>query len=229
MRSVDNGLVRGITAAVRTGARLRGARLFHPRGAVFDATFTVTEPGRWGVPLLDQAGEHPALVRLSKGISTPRGLPDVLGLAVRIDVAGRPLDLALATTGSRVGVRHLPVPRRDFATIYTSVLPYQVGSHRRLLAMAPTDPARRIPAELSTLPDAVTAEPLTFRLMLATPTGPWRPAAALTVTRPRHDDPSFDVTAHVLDALHPRGWLHQLRGPTYRASQRARNAAPSTV
>jgi hypothetical protein len=228
IRTVRTGLTWGITAAVRAGARLRGARLFHPHGVVFDATFAVTEPGRWGVPLLDRPGRRPALVRLSKGMSTPRGLPDVLGLAVRIHGAGgagRPLDLALATTGRRVGLRHLPVPRRDFATIYTSVLPYQVGIHRRLLAVAPTDPTRRIPTELSTLPDALAAKPLTFRLMLATPTGPWQPAAELTVTQPRHDDPSFDVTAHALDEFHPRGWLHHLRGPTYRASQQARHAA----
>jgi hypothetical protein len=227
--AVRVGLNRAVTALVRAGAAARGARLFHPRGAVFQALLLVTDSHHRGVPLLDRQGEHRALVRLSKATSTPRGLPDVLGLAVRIDDAGGdgvPLDLALATTGTRPGLRHLLVPRRDFATTYTSLLPYQVGEHRRMLAAAPADPARRIPADLAALPAAVANQPLTFQIMLAGLTGSWQPVATLTLTRPEPDeDPSFDVTAHALHELHPSGWLNRLRGPTYRASQQARAAA----
>jgi hypothetical protein len=199
---------------------MRGTRLFHPRGVVFHATFTVTGTQRHSVPLLDEPGEHPALVRLSKATSTPRGLPDVLGLAIRIHNAGGeavPLDLALATTGSRPGLRHLLTPRRDFAATYTSLLPYHVGTQHRLVAALPTDPDRHIPADLTTLPDAV---PLAFRIMVADLTGPWQQVATLTLTRRGTDDPRFDVTANALGQFHPHGWLNRLRGPAYRASQR---------
>ncbi|WP_433272191.1 hypothetical protein ACQPZF_15735 [Actinosynnema sp. CS-041913] len=222
-----NGLTRSVTALVRLGSAMRGARLFHPRGVVFRAVFSVTGTQYHGVPLLDEPGEHPALVRLSKAVSTPRGLPDVLGLAVRIEDAGGegvPLDLALATTGSRAGLRHLLTPRRDFATTYTSLLPYQVGGRRLMLAAVPADPARHLPVDLAELPEA--AGPLAFRLMVAEVTGPWRPVATLTLTGPAPDvDPSFDVTAHALDRFHPDGRLNRLRGPAYRASQRARGVA----
>ncbi|MFC4855810.1 hypothetical protein [Actinophytocola glycyrrhizae] len=219
-------LARGVAALARLGAAIRRARAFHPRGEVFDAVLTVAEPQSHGVPLLDQPGEHPALVRMSKATSTPGGLPDVLGLAVRIEDAGGegvPLDLALATTGGSPVLRHLLVPRRDFAARYGSLLPYRVGT-RRLILAAVADPARRIPADLAALTDAVAAEPLAFRIVVAALTGPWQPVATLVLTAPRHDaeDPCFDVTAHALHRFHPHGRLNRLRGPAYRASQRAR-------
>lgn len=223
-RLLHTGLTRAVTGLVRLGAAVRGARLFHPRGVVCDAVFTVTEAQHHGVPLLDRPGEHPAVVRLSKATSTPRGLPDVLGLAVRIDDAGGegvPLDLALATTGSRPGLRHLLAPRRDFVTTYSSLLPYQVGTRRRLVAAVPTGPTRRVPADLAALRAAVTERPLVFQVMLAELTGPWQPVATLTLTGPRPGaDPRFDVTAHALRRFRPHGWLNRLRGPAYRASQR---------
>ena len=227
-RPIRAGLTRAVTRLVGLGAAARGARLFHPRGVVFAATFTVTGAEHLGVPLLDQPGEHPALVRLSKATSLPRGLPDVLGLAFRITDAGGagvPLDVALATTGSRPGLRHLLVPRRDFATTYTSLLPYRVGTGHRLVAAAPAEPARRVPADLATLPGAVAARPLSFRILVAEPTGPWRHVATLALADRRADDVRFDVTAHALDRFHPHGWLNRLRGPAYRASQRASRAS----
>ncbi|MBB5957987.1 hypothetical protein FHS29_004595 [Saccharothrix tamanrassetensis] len=228
-RPVSSGLTRAVTTVVGWGAALRGARLFHPRGVVFDAVFAVAGTQRYGVPLLDEPGEHPAQVRLSKAIPTPGGLPDVLGLAVRIDDAGgpgAPLDLALATTGSRPVLRHLLTPRRDFATTYTSLLPYRVGDRRRILAAVPADPHRRVPVDL-----AVLAARRTFRIMVAEPTGPWQPVATLTLGGPRRDaaDPSFDVVAHALDRFRPCGRLNRLRGPAYRASQRARGAPGNDV
>ncbi len=224
-RPVRRGLTHAVTRLVGLGAAVRGTRLFHPRGVVFRAAFTVAEPQGYGVPLLDEPGEHPALVRLSKATSTPRDLPDVLGLAIRIDDAGGdgvPLDLALATTGSRPWLRHLLTPRRDFAATYTSLLPYQVGARHRPVAAVPADPARRVRADLATLSAAVAAEPLAFRIMVAELTGPWQPVATLTLTGARDDthDPRFDVIAHTVDRFRPHGWLNELRGPAYRASRR---------
>ncbi|MEU3624948.1 hypothetical protein BS329_36825 [Amycolatopsis coloradensis] len=221
---------RTVAAVIGVGAALRGARLFHPRGVVFAARFTVHGRDTHGVPLLDHPGEFAAIVRLSKAVSTPGGIADVLGLAVRIHNAGGegvPVDLALATTGSRPGLRHILIPRRDFASVYTSLLPYQAGARHRVIGAVPVDPARRIPTYLAALPDTVATEPLTFRIMLADLTGPWQPVATLTLTRPEHgEDPTFDVTTHALEQLHPHGWLNSLRGPAYRASQRARGTLP---
>lgn len=210
-----------VTRAVATAAR--GARLFHPCGVVYRGVFAVTEPQRFGVPLLDRPGEHSALVRISKAISTPGALPDVLGLAVRIDDAdenGNPLDLALATTGERILLRHVFLPAGDFAdSLYTSLLPYQIGDQRRMIAATSADPGRRIESDLATL---ARSQPPNFRLMIATLTGPWRTAGLLTLNETIDEDPWFDIESNAIDGLRPLGWLNRLRGPAYRASQRAR-------
>ncbi|RKT56152.1 hypothetical protein [Saccharothrix australiensis] len=227
-RPLPAWLTKAVTAVIGWGAGRRRARLFHPRGMVFDAVFSVTGTRDWGVPLLDRPGEYRALARWSKAVPTPRGLPDVLGLAIRVDDAGgagSPLDLALATTGSRPVLRHLLVPRRDFAVTYTSLLPYRVGTRHRLLAAVPADPARRVPADLTDAADV--AVPVAFRIAVAAPTGPWRQVATLTLVAPRPDAArlAFDVTGHALDGFRPCGRLNRLRGPAYRASRRARGAA----
>src|SRR4051794_12115042 len=81
----------GAAAAALFGATsaLRRARTFHPDGAAFESTFVVDEPPDrrptpTGSTLFDQAGECPALVRLSRGAGLPEPLPDIFGLAVRV-------------------------------------------------------------------------------------------------------------------------------------------------
>jgi hypothetical protein len=193
-------LTRGVTALARIGAALGRDRLLHPAGVLFDATLTVHRT----LPLA--VGDHPALVRLSKATPTPAGWPDVLGLAVRVLDTG-PLDLALATTGRAPGVRHLLVPRRDFTrAAFTSLLPYRVGDDLRLVAA---------------LPDG--DEPLVYTVALAPVTGRWTPVATLTVGQPAEGDVAFDVVRNALPGLRPAGRLNRLRGPVYRASQRARS------
>lgn len=221
---VRRGLTRAVAGLAGIGATLRGARLFHPRGAVFHGTFTVLG-GEHGAPLLDRPAEHPALVRLSKAGSTPADWPDVLGLAIRVYCQAGPLDLALATTGGAVGLRHLLVPRRDFAgAMFTSLLPYRVGDEQRMIAATPTGARAGVGADLAALRAAVAERPLTFTVMLAEVRGPWRPVAELSVREPTDADPSFDVDANTVEGIRPAGWLNALRGPAYRASQRGRRA-----
>jgi hypothetical protein len=217
-------LTRGATALARIGATLRRDRLLHPAGVLFDATLTVHR----GLPL--RTGDHRAVVRFSKSTPTPAGWPDILGLAVRVypekgggdtgdstgESTGGLLDLALATTGRAVGLRHLLVPRRDVAdAAFTSILPYRVGtgedSGLRLVAAFPAGTGER-PAD----------SPPVFTLSLAPFTGSWEPVATLTVHGEAAGDVAFDVVANALPGFRPAGRLNRLRGPVYRASQRAR-------
>ena len=224
MTALD-ALDNGIASVTRWGAAVRRSRLLHPAGAAFEATFTVTPTMSFGVPLLDEPGAYRAVARLSKATSTPRDWPDVLGLAWRVMDAGgpgAPLDIALSTTGRAVLLRHILVPRRDFAgATFTSLLPYRVGGRNRYVAAVPhTQPG--IPADTASLAARVHARPFVLSVMVADLTGPWCPVAGLRIDRSSEEDPAFDVVVNSLSGFAPAGWVNRLRGPAYRGSQRGR-------
>ncbi len=222
MTALD-ALDNGIASVARWGAAVRRKRLLHPAGAAFEATFTVTPTMSFGVPLLDEPGTYRAVARLSKATSTPRDWPDVLGLAWRVMDAGGPgtcLDIALSTTGRAVLLRHLLVPRRDFAkATFTSLLPYRIGGRNRYLAAVP-DTLLGVPADTASLATRLHARPFVLTVMVADLTGPWRPVAGLRIDRVSDEDPAFDVVVNSLPGFAPAGWINRLRGPAYRGSQR---------
>ncbi|GGS63366.1 hypothetical protein GCM10010176_001960 [Nonomuraea spiralis] len=90
--------------------------------------------------------------RLSKGLSLPGRLPDVLGPAVRLPSG---VDLLLST-----GAGCLPVPRRTFTSgPYSSLSPYVYGTGLYRLVARPE--GERVPAD-----PALPGEDLTFDLVL---------------------------------------------------------------
>lgn len=228
-----------VATAAFLGARLRGARLFHPAGRVFRGTLTV--PGRpdgyFGAPLLDEEGSYKAVVRLSKGTSTPGGLPDILGLAVRVQdppgATGRSLDLALFTTATEPVLRQvLPLPRGQFVAAYGSLLPYLIGGRVRLIAALPDVPYRGRSAGLEELEDLVAGPGLRFQLAVATAASDWLPFARLSLhlRRPDEEDPNgdnlcFNPVSNSLPTFRPIGLLQALRGPAYEGSQQGRRAS----
>ena len=160
-----------------------------------------------GVPWLDERGEDEVLVRLSRAVGLPQPLPDIFGLALRVPGAqdGRPSDLLLATTGSRVPTRFLLTWHREgHQRVFTSLLPYR--SERGPVVLA----ARR------TADDA-------YELAWARPAGGWHGFARLELREePAHDEPvSFDPVAHPLPGLENYGWVRRLRQPSYLTARRS--------
>jgi hypothetical protein len=129
-------LPRAVTAsALALGTALRGARVFHPRGHASTGTVVVDGGGSWGARLLDEAGSHDVVVRVSRGAGLPEPLPDVVGLAIRFGGLGRdggPLDVLVNTAGGPPGLRHLFLPE-PLGRTFSSVLPYRTGSGRVVL------------------------------------------------------------------------------------------------
>ena len=169
------------TAAFRLASRVRGERAIHARGRTLTGRLTVTGGAGTGARLLDAPGSYEVLARFSRSAGLPEPLPDVLGLAVRILDAhgpGADQDLLLDSTRPEPVLRHLPFVARDLlGQLYCSLLPYDVGGTTLLLG------ARPLPgqgsATLRELPDALSLE-----LLLAAPTGPWRPWGVLRTDGP---------------------------------------------
>jgi hypothetical protein len=227
----------GAGVAAGAGARLRRARVVHPRGVVCTATL---EPH----PELDAAGaaglatallgrdrqRRTATVRLSKSAGTPAALPDLLGIAIRLHWAGSdpPWDLLLATTGRGRLTRHVLRPAGGWCrSWYTSLLPYRAGNRLVWAGAVPERRAPDPPSSLDALRDALASgRPLTFTIVAAAgPASPWRPVATLTVEGLDDAEPSFDPVLNHHPSLTPvPRWVAMVRQRAYAGSRRGRNA-----
>jgi hypothetical protein len=201
-------------------ARVRGGKPMHPRGAVFDAVLHRLGHGEpWGVAWLDESAGEPAVVRMSRGAGLPAALPDLLGLAVRVVAAdAEPVDLLLTSAGrGRLG-RLLPVPRKDPATSYGSIMGYRSDAGTIRLAALPEHPQES--------GGEVAAPPRVFVLSAARGAGSWQPFARLTLTAPAaplDPDVRFDAVRHPPPGLVADGPMARFRAPAYAAARRGRS------
>ncbi|HEY0126284.1 MAG TPA: phosphodiesterase [Blastococcus sp.] len=205
-------------------ARWRGGKPMHPRGAVFDAVLE-RQGGAWGVAWLDAAATDAAVVRLSRGAGLPAPLPDLLGMAIRLPGDGARIDVLLSTTGRGRLTRLLPVPRRDAAAVYSSIMGYRSDAGWLRLAAFPE--ADDVPSDPEPLATEVARDGLRFTLAACRGLGPWRPFARLTLRRPMPDlDPDipFDAVQNPPPGLVADGPMARFRAPAYARAQAARTA-----
>jgi hypothetical protein len=211
-----------VSAAFARVARWRAGRVFHPRGALFDARVSLTERASATATALGGTGERPALVRLSKGAGTPGALPDLLGVAVRTEVGGHVLDVLFAS-GNR-----LLAPSRGWGRRpYTTLLPYAAAGSRVVLGLEPEDPQEPGRADPAA---AVAAAPLAFTLTERERGGPRRPIGRLVLEAPHAGDPvAFDPVRNTHPDLTPAPPLRRLRAWAYSGSRRGRGAGPGEL
>jgi hypothetical protein len=213
---LDRAIGRLAAVPLAAVARKRHGRPMHPRGAVFDAVLDRTgSVPPWGVPWLDEPARDDVVVRISRGAGLPAPLPDLLGLAIRVP-GDDPVDLLLTSTGRGRLTRLVPVPRRDAATAYSSIMGYR--SDAGVLRFAAVPDGSDTPSEPAPLARAVLREGLRFSLLAARGRGPWRPFARLTVAVPRDPldgDIRFDAVLDPPPGLVPDGPIARLRLPAY--------------
>jgi hypothetical protein len=230
---VDLARAAGRLVAMPLGAlaRLRRGKPMHPRGAVFEAVLDRHgSPTPWGVPWLDERATERATARLSRGAGLPAPLPDVLGLAVCVPggVPGGsgPVHLLLSSTGRGRLTRLLPVPRRDSASVYSSIMGYRSDAGTLLIAAFPE--ADDVPSDPEPLAGAVSRRDLAFTLSAAQRFGPWRPFGRLTLTVP-HSPPDadvrFDAVLNPPPGLVPDGPMARFRAPAYIAARAERRTS----
>jgi hypothetical protein len=204
-------------------ARWRDARPFHPRGVCFEGTIRSTESS--ASPTFVGDGPRRVLVRLSKAAGLPPRVPDVLGLALRVEhVYGqeRHQDLLLVTSGRWPGVRHLLVPARGYDRRgFSSLLAYRYDERLVLVGARYAGPRRAQPLRLADLNDD-NANGLRFVLLLAGLTGTWTPVARVVLERRLSDEASMRLRFDPWNAapsFRPVGPLNHLRAAAYRASR----------
>lgn len=193
-------------------SNVRKGRVFHPIGSVRSATLHIhpEDPAGSDLPDADfvrDAGSYRARVRLSRAVGLPSVLPDIFGLAVKIDDrygAGADQDLLLATSARGPLGRRLLVPHRDPSSAwYSSVLAYRAAGREILFGAQSDSGGDR------------------FTLSIATPSGAWRAFAELELGEEIDEPTSFDPWNTGPDLV-PAGLLNELRAPAYQGSRRGR-------
>jgi hypothetical protein len=194
-------------------SRLRpAAKPLHSRGSVMQARIVRTGLSQpVGVPWLDEAGADDLVVRFSRGVGLPPRLPDILGMAIRVDPGGRFADLLFSTTGRGRRSRFILIPRRRYApAFYGTLMPYRSPSGPVLLGASARAHADGVGVEL----------------FVAAPRDPWRSFGSFTVpsapVRGQDRPVTFDPVAHYVPGLEPYDWVRKLREGAYAAARRAR-------
>ncbi len=211
--STVDGITDAAAAALATlfggVARLRAAKSIHPRGAVVGAMIERLDHRATGIEWVDEKAPAHVIVRISRSVGLPRPLPDVLGMAVRVPLDPDGFgDLLLSTGAKAPYARHAPVPRRDpGSATFTSLVPFRTPVGLRMIA-------------------ALSVDPTTYLLVVATPRGAWSPFARLLLDAPAAEVPDeeidFDPVAHPLPGLTLHDRFSRLRQPSYAASRSGR-------
>jgi hypothetical protein len=217
-----------IGAALRTGFRallaVRRPRPIHAAGWVLRGTLewrAGAAPA--GITWIDEPPAEPAPVigRLSRSVGLPPALPDIIGLALRVEAAGSPADIELASTGIGVPTRFLLTPHRSAArATLGTLLPYR-GTRGPVLVCARTVSPRDLPAGGDALADAL-IHGWHVRLYHATPLGRWHAFADVTLRL--HEDQTdadlrFDAVRRAIPGARTYDWVRAVRQPTYRMVQ----------
>jgi hypothetical protein len=229
-------VTRAVDAVFEVLARWRGARAFHPRGALFAARVELDRDSPTTAALGGVAG-HPALVRASKGAGTPGALPDVLGLAVRLtDLPGGPVDLLFTTVGRRRATGALLAPAAGWCPRpFSMLLPYRADGVRVTLGLRAARPDRARGADPQVARDTVRDGPLVFVLAEKRARTPWTPIGRVLLDVPMPDgavddgpagtDPvTFDPVVNAHPRLRPVRPLAAVRAAAYTGSRRGRGA-----
>ena len=161
---------------------------------------------------LREPAEHDVVLRFSRSLGLPTPWPDVNGLAVRVPQpeAARPhADLLMSTTGQGPLGRYALVPTvHGRGGFLGTLVPYRT----------PTGPVHLGAREVGAT---------TWELVWARPRSAWRAYASVELD----DGPgvdlalSFDAVAGGPPGLEVYGWHRAVRGPSYAAARRSRDAS----
>ncbi|HEX5858876.1 MAG TPA: hypothetical protein VFY91_12285 [Microbacterium sp.] len=199
---------------------LRRPRPIHSRGRVLRGELTWLEGAvPSGIRWIDEPpdGSVPVVARLSRSVGLPAALPDVIGLALRVDAGGRPADIELASTGLGIPSRFLlTLHRSPSRARFGTLLPYR-SPRGAVLVCALPDPADVLPAGGDAL-DGALARGWRLRVCHATATGRWHPFAMLSLRPAEEQDDAglrFDAVRHPLPGAETYPWARALREPSY--------------
>src|SRR3954454_25076140 len=186
------------------------AKPLHPRGDLVRGTLRrFGREEKTGATWLDDGGQDRVLVRVSRAVGLPSGVPDIHGLALRVPRADGHGGLLFASTGlGRVARSPLTAAGSPRGRAMTTLLPYRTPAGGVLLSAVFHDDAE-------------------VRLAWAIRAGAWPPFARLMLD----DEPldqgdthvSFDPVGNLLPGLENYRWVQLLMEPSYATARHSRS------
>jgi hypothetical protein len=227
---VSSAIGKGFEVVFRGIKHVRRHRPIHSRGLRLDGTVVVHDHGlHSGIAWVDHPAAAPVTARVSRSAGVPDGLPDIVGLAVRIhhpQAAPSPStfsDILLSSTGWSFPGRFALVPRLSASRApLTTMMPYK-GDDGPVLLGARTLSPSRLPSSLRGFERSLGASTWQLGLYFATPRGPWQHFATLTLTlTPEAEERNlrFDAVLHPLAGAGTYDWARKVREPSYALSRR---------
>jgi hypothetical protein len=203
----------------------RHGRPVHPAGVCLVGRLECTATARCsGIRWLDEPGSVKVEARLSRGLGLPEGLPDIMGLALRVVEQERTIDLLLATTGfSRPGRFLVLLRRRLDRAAFGSLIPYQGTRGPVLIAARSLEPVESLPARLGDFRCALAGGEWGLGLYWATPLGGWVQFGSLQLALDpdRRDSATrFDPMLNPPPGAGVYRWTHNLRQRAYCIARR---------
>lgn len=205
---------------VRLGAAARNRRLFHPDGVLAEGTIERIAPPREGLPM--ESGD--VIGRVSKAIGLPGAIPDVAGLAWRMQIDGpNPWDVLLAST---VRARLLLAPTATWTdTVFSSLMPFRHDDGVWWIRARLTTDIEVTGLPLDAIRSHLRSTGVEFLVEQAAGTGDFLPLARLALRRPHTEDIAFDPIIHTDPSVRPLpAWLADFRRAAYRRSREGRDA-----
>jgi len=209
-----------LSDAFAVGQRLRHPRPIHPRGVVLSGHVRwLPDADPSGVAWIDRGsdGPVPVVARVSRSIGLPASLPDIIGLALRVDTDGVAADIELASTGWTVPARFALLPhRRVERARFSTIFPYR-GTYGPVLLGARTRSGRP-PATDPREPADADDRAWSLTLGHATAFGAWHPFAVADLRLDADQDDAglrFDAVRRPLPGSRAYAWVRAARQPSY--------------
>ena len=211
------------------GSTIRRRRVFHPVGVMTNGSLERLAPPGQGLPVESSA----VLGRLSKGVGLPGGLPDVIGLAVRIPpqpFAATPWDILLASAGSGLLTRFALRPATSWRASLSSLMPLRYEGKYWWVRAKMTSELDADGLSVDDVAEQIDRTGIEFELEQAAGTDRFEPLARIrfheVVAAGPSNEVAFDPTIHTAPGvkLAPE-WLTDIRR---RAYERSREGRPDT-
>lgn len=209
------------------GSAIRGKRFFHPLGVVAKGSLQRIARDGEGLPI----PTSDVVARFSKATGTPGGLPDFMGLALRVDCGTGPWDILLVSAGSGVVTRAValrPVTSWSGHDM-TTLMPLSYDGKKWWLRARIDTGLDGAGLSLDDIEQRIQNGGVDVTLDQACGSSDFRELGSLSLTKvvelPPGQDVSFDPVLNTAPGvkLFP-GWLADLRASAYARSRGGREA-----